>query len=81
MKSYCLIKLFYMLQTRIMTTQSTTFLKYADKVILMENGRIVANGILEAVQVSPKGQDFFRILQKINQNNDETRNKILPIYF
>lgn len=67
----------YLLQTRIMTTQSTTYLKYADKVVLLDKGQIVSTGSLKEVQESPAGKDFFKNLQQNNQNNDDTCKKTI----
>ena len=59
-------------KTRILVTHAIDFLHMADRIIMMDKGRITAQGTYEELQ----NNEVFKKLQEINNlNKDECKNE------
>lgn len=59
-------------KTRILVTHSIDFLHMADKIVMMDKGKITAQGTYDELMVS---NETFRKLQEINNlNKDDCKN-------
>ena len=71
--SYCKSK------TRVLITHALYYLKYVDKVLIMENGKIVEQGTYDVIRNSARFKDIYSNMMKDEKKNRSNSINLLEL--
>ena len=66
-------------KTRILVTHALYYLKYVDKVLIVEDGQIVEQGNYETIRNSNRFKNMYNSMMKDEKSKRQTTTKIIPI--